>query len=697
MKQRFLPRQVLFHARMRPPLILFFTIVALFSIQRLLIWVMMPERFLANPPETFGNAALIGLRFDIVIAGMAAAPVWLACCLVPRTFLYRRWWRNLIALTGGFLLSLISLVCILDFYFFREFGERLNHKFIQYIKYDYIHRIILEQFPVIVVGLITVALFLVFGQVFLRWGSAPCDRQVKPWQVGICTVVCGMLIALGIRGTVGPKPINTGPAYFSDSLPVAQLALNGGFTLREAAISLTDKTVDLGHYFTLMPNEEALRITRNIFKLSPDRFFGDPDNPLRRVTYNGQEEKQYNVVLVILESLSWPYIGAMGGSPDLTPNLSAIANQGWLFDRCFAVGKRTTRGFSGIVSGFPDLPGDSVTTRSQSEDGFLTIATILKNRGFDTLFIYAGQPYYDHRLSFLGSNGFSRFVFEDEFVTHNFKTHLGWSDEDLFNTAHHVLETADRNRPFFATLLTLSFHRPYSIPPNRIEPTKSRAQHAPQIDAVRYVDWAVGKFMEKARKAEYFENTIFVFTADHMGGFKEHPTTVASFRVPFIIFAPAILSEGGRRFSNVCSQTDIPPTIISLLGGEYEHSFFGSSVIDRHKDDGIALMQSSDLQLHVIDGKENVVSVSPHGGGLKLFKFQAPDQLITRSLLEDKNSLLAESLRDRAIAILQTADLLYRRGSYRLREAVGQNRNHGGGLAYTEDDYETLVSEGSGN
>ena len=138
----------------------------------------------------------------------------------------------------------------------------------------------------------------------------------------------------------------------------------------------------------------------------------------------------------MLESLSWRYIGALGGEPDLTPHLNALAQESVLMDRCFAVGCRTSRAMSGIVSGFPDLPGPSVTTRADAEGNFLTLGRILGQRGYETMFIYGGQPTWDHLQAFLRSNGFARTTFESDFGARTFRTVLGWCDEDLFEQAH---------------------------------------------------------------------------------------------------------------------------------------------------------------------------------------------------------------------------------------------------------------------
>ncbi len=653
------------HVRLRAPLLFFVIAALIFSLQRLGILLFLSDRFTENFTTEILRSLIIGLRFDIVIAGMLTVPIWLIMVPAPLAFIYHRLFKACLAIYSALALMVVVLVNIVDFYFFQEFNEHLNHKAIHYLKYDYVHKIIVDQFPVIPATLAAGISCIIFFIFFYKKQLSRLRGQSSFVKATTWSLIVGALLALGIRSSIGPKAINTGPAYFSHSSVLAQLSLNAGFTLREAIISLTDKAEDLSQYYSLLSEQQALRITRELVTQPQDTFVDDPLNPLHRVTDTGLPQQKYNVVLVILESLSWHYIGAMGGKPDLTPNLSRLANEGILFDQCYAVGKRTTRGFSGIVAGFPDLPGDSVTTRTQAEGKFLTLGRVLQQRDYETMFIYAGQPFYDHRQAFLGSNGYSRFVFEDEFTTRHFKTHLGWSDEDLFNTAHSVFDRHDPKQPFFATLLTLSFHRPYELPVGRVEPHDPSYFFHKQIDAVRYVDWTIGQFMDKAKKADYFDNTLFVFTADHFGGFKEGARTAATFRVPFIIYAPDIFKGQSQRISKTCSQTDIAPTIMSLLGGKYEHSFFGSDVFTRPAQDSVALIQNS-FELYLVDGDKNVVTMPPYQAALKLFKLNKANKVIVQNTKKKKNKIIARDLSQKAIAILQTANILFERESYNI-------------------------------
>ena len=664
--------------RFRIVVLLGLLLMVTFTVQRAIILMATWNRFGQVSGGELFRSFLVGPRYDVVVCCMLLLPLT-PLCLVTAGLLRRRWLQNVVAGYCALVLTLVFFTCVVDGFFFAEFGGRLNHKAINYLKYDYIYTIIWDEYPVIPVMIVTAVILLLAHRLvrrvgFGRWydsgapdGAGKCPRM--PLWAAICwPAMLVSLLILGMRGTIGPKALNTGPAYFSNSIPLAQLTLNGLFTLREAVVSEAIRHKNLANQLELLSEEDALGKTVELLARPEDRFCNDPENPLRRITDTGRPRKNYNVVLVVMESLSWPYVGPMGGDERLTPELNAMIAEGVFMDRCFAIGERTTRGFCGVIGGFPDLPGKSVTTRIEAEGNFLTLCSILTGRGYDTMFIYAGQPYYDHRQSFLGSNGCLRFVFSDKFRTRTFRSHLGWCDQDLFDQAHRVFTAADR--PFCAVLLTLSFHKNYNIPAGKIKPVEAGHHYARQLDAIRYTDWALGRFMEKARKAEYFDRTIFVFVADHMGGFKEHPNTLASYRVPFLIYAPAILPA--RRVSTVCSQTDVPATIMSLLGGAYEHCFFGSSVLDRPREVGRAMIQGKAF-LALVDANEEALLV-PFGGAPRLFKYTAPNDLTEQTATDATTQARRDQMRRQATALLQSAYILFERGAYNLRKSPTLHR-----------------------
>lgn len=659
-------RKILLHlrySRYKILLLVFGTSFFAFFLERLFLCLDTWSSYDACSIGQILTAFFRGARFDIVATAMLTAPIALLFLLTPPVLDRLRAFRFFVSVLAGFIFTLVLFVCVADFAFFLEFGSRLDIKVIRYFHYDYVQKVLIHDFHIIPL-LIVCLLVLICISVFFYKKIFPAPKQRSSWMANLVWfLLISTVLALAIRGSIGPKPINTGLAYFSPSSRLAQLTLNGLFTLREAMYSHLARGQTIDNLYELLPREKAFQITRDTLKTRQDRFLNQEDNPLARITDTGREQRDYNVVLVIMESVSWPYMSLMGGKPKLTPNLNQLIRHGLLMPNCFSVGNRTTRAFSGIVAGFPDLPGESIITREMSAGNIRTIGNVLEDRGYRTMFIYAGQPYYDHRQSFLGSNGFNDFVFKDEFPQKTFRKHLGWCDEDLFMAAHKTF--TEQSKPFLGVLLTLSFHRDYNIPKGKIHPAYPDHPQAKQLETIQYMDWAIGRFMKKARQSDYFKNTIFVFAADHSGGFLSTEPEPTAQRIPFLIYAPAIIGSDRQRNDQICSQTDIPPTIMDLLGGKYRHSFFGSSVLSRPPGKAGVLLQDGHGILSYIDNRHYMLRVIPHQQEVDLYRFHSPDKLVALESAPENRQIRME-LKNRGLAIIQTAAFIYKKQTYHL-------------------------------
>ena len=97
--------------------------------------------------------------------------------------------------------------------------------------------------------------------------------------------------------------------------------------------------------------------------------------------------------------------------------------------------------------------------------------------------------------------------------------------------------------------------------------------------AVKYSDYAIGKFIRDARSKPWFDDTLFVFIADHcasVAGKSKLP--VANYHIPLIFYAPKLLHPGS--YAPMMSQIDLAPTLVEVLGKSGDDHFFGRSVFE---------------------------------------------------------------------------------------------------------------------
>ncbi|WP_431159405.1 sulfatase-like hydrolase/transferase, partial [Winogradskyella poriferorum] len=87
--------------------------------------------------------------------------------------------------------------------------------------------------------------------------------------------------------------------------------------------------------------------------------------------------KPKNIVIILQESLGARFVGSLGGLP-LTPNLDALADEGWYFESLYATGTRSVRGIEAVTTGFTPTPARSVVKLGKSQSGFFSLAELLQ-------------------------------------------------------------------------------------------------------------------------------------------------------------------------------------------------------------------------------------------------------------------------------------------------------------------------------
>lgn len=101
-------------------------------------------------------------------------------------------------------------------------------------------------------------------------------------------------------------------------------------------------------------------------------------------------------------------------------------------------------------------------------------------------------------------------------------------------------------QPFLASVFTLSSHHPYTIPAQHMNrfPKGTMIVH----ETVGYTDYAVRRFFEYAKQQPWFENTLFVITADHsaLTETKEFKTALGLYRIPVIFYSPKNETRNGK-------------------------------------------------------------------------------------------------------------------------------------------------------
>ena len=233
-----------------------------------------------------------------------------------------------------------------------------------------------------------------------------------------------------------------------------------------------------------------------------------------------------------------------------------------------------------------------------------SIAGELDNKGYYTAFFH-GAPN--------GSMGFQAFArtvgFKDYYGLDEYSQAAGHdADKDFDGTwaiwdepfmQYYCEEMSTFKEPFMTSIFTASSHHPYVIP-DEYKQTFHEGT-LPIHKCIRYTDNALRKFFEKAKKQKWFNNTLFVITADHTNQscHESYQNDLGVFKVPIIFYAPGDTTLTGMRNDIIAQQIDIMPTVLGYLGYDKPYVAFGCDLLSTPPQQTFAVNYANDIYQYV--------------------------------------------------------------------------------------------------
>ena len=591
----------------------------------------------ATAPGDLLQAFCNGARFDLRVVVYMVAPLLLSL-LSLRAMAARRahvWWLSIAA-------SLCLLLGITEMDFYREFHQRLNSLVFQYLEEDLgtVSSMLWNGFPVgrylLSWALGSLAMALLFH--WLEHITRPrLARPAPAWyaRFGVF-VLCLLLAVIAARGTLkqGP-PLRWGDAFTTDSMFANHLGLNGILTLVDAADNSFSDHRDNAWKATL-PEAEALQTVRDMLLTGHDVLVDEGSAAIRRDTTPPAAGTLpvKHVVVILMESFAGRWVGALGSDADITPNFDRLSEEGLLFTRFFSNGTHTHQGMFATMACFPNLPSFEYLMRTpEGSHQFSGLPQQLSARGYDDLYVYNGNFQWDNQSGFFSNQGMRNFIGREDFVDPVFiDPTWGVSDQDMFDRAAVELNKLDPNKPFYALLQTLSNHTPYALPERLpVAPVTERGSYNQHLTAMRYSDWALGQFFDKAKQSPYYKDTLFVIVGDHGFGSAEQLTEMDLYRhnVPLLLIGPGIQDRFGARRDTVGTQIDVVPTIMGRLGGTTRQQCWGRDLLSLPAGDagiGVIKPSGSDQTVAIVSGDK--VLVQPRGLAAKLYRYDLGERKV---------------------------------------------------------------------
>jgi len=561
---------------------------AVFAVFRVAFWIAFHETLAGAPWEDLLKAFYLGSKFDLRLALLLLLPLallgWIPLFDPARRRAARIAWLAYLALAQ----CVVLLLYVVDFGHYDWMRVRLNATFIDHLTpVGVAARVAWETYPVLpgllALALLTGAYAWAAGRVAGRT-LAPASNPLPKWPRRTAIAALAALYAFGIYGKWSRYPLRWSEAYFSSSEALAALALNPVLFLMDTAENRnlpydTDKVREHYAYTAALlgiasPDPQ---------KLDFARYVAPPKSAI-----------QYNLVVIHLESFAAFKSGAFGNRMNATPHFDAIAKEGLLFTNFFVPEVPTPRSVFEMLTGIPDVNGATTASRNPLVVNQHTLVNALE--GYEKYYFLGGSATWGNIRGLFTHNIPGLHVFEEGDYDAPQADGWGVSDVVLFDKAHKTLR--DEKRPFFAFIQTAGNHRPYGIPDDH--PGFELAQVDAKLlaengfdslaafNGLRYLDFALGSFFEKARKDPYFANTMFVMYGDH-----GNPSTVQTpwqellltgYHVPFVIYAPGLVKG---RIDFTASLPDALPTSLGLIGVPYLNTALGRDLLgfdpsDRH-------------------------------------------------------------------------------------------------------------------
>ena len=580
-------------------LCVYFLSILLMASLRLLFLLSNTDLIQDNSISEILTAFILGWRFDQIIILYYLAPLIL---LLP-------WFKltsKIVQIISNIYLTAIISFCafalLADIRFYSIFSTRLNFLAVEYMNQTTMFWNLVSSDPMFWPFILLTIAVMVCLYFLIRMIFTLTIRNTQPgnyWSRIVFLVGFVLLSVWGIRGRLTTSPIDWGLAYYSDNQFLNQLALNGVYTLsrnlyeKDGDPRLSNKLEK--DRFPYLPLDQGIAEVKQLLAFDSTAWL-EPVS-LKRTNYQPSASFGFkpNIMFVIMESWSGRNTGCLGDDKNLTPHFDTLASHGLLFTDFYASGIRSSFGLAAILCSYPSLPGRSIMKRFDACHPFVSLPEILHKRDYYNTFIYGGDIAFDNMQGFFATKGIDRFYGQDSFTSDLYFSKWGVPDHILFQRINAINDSLPR--PFFTTVFTLSNHEPWDLPDSSVVRFSPGEDSSSIYNAQLYADKAIGSFIDEAKTKPWFDSTIFVFTSDHTRiiPYPKYIIDPENFHIPLLIYSPALLGDTAVLIDRCGSQTDIIPTVMDLLGGDYTHSSWGRNLLTEDTSyTGFAIMNITD-------------------------------------------------------------------------------------------------------
>jgi len=567
---------------------------------------------------TIGNSVaifVIGFLYDLANAVYFSVPFVLYLWLMPKRLFQKSGHR--FVLYGWFFVMTFLIIFngVAEWLFWDEFTARFNFIAVDYLVYTTeVIGNITQSYPLGWIILAVVLLTSACCWLLSSWiDSAATDSTPLATRTAFAglyaSVFCVLLLA-----------VRSEYHHFSKNAYVNELSGNG---LYELFAAYRNNEISYDRFYVGMEDDSAFGRVRRYIKTKEAEYVSSDSHSIARKVVNRGEERRLNVVMISVESFSADFMKYFGNREGITPFLDSLAEQSLMFTQLYATGTRTVRGLEALSLCVPPTPGQSIVRRPHNEDLF-SLGRVFRDKGYLSEYIYGGYSYFDNMGYFFSHNGYrvvDRSALNDDQI--DYENIWGVADENLFDLTLSELDAKAPTGRVFAHVMTTSNHRPFTYPEGRID----IPSHTNRSGAVKYTDYAIGRFIKEAQKHTWFDDTIFIIVADHCAssaGKAELP--IDKYHIPMLIYSPANIRPAVM--NRLMSQIDIGPTLLGILNFSYTSNFYGYDMFKLEPGRERAFISTYQSLGFMKDGKLTILSPQRKVQSFRLSASQEPLEAI---------------------------------------------------------------------
>ncbi len=355
--------------------------------------------------------------------------------------------------------------------------------------------------------------------------------------------------------------------------------------------------------------------------------------------YHKNDTIKPNIILFILESMGREYWGSLNQKNNIdnfisyNPFLDSLSRESLIFPNFYANSRKSIHGMPAILAGIPSFE-TAYTSSAYSNQPVESVVSIANKMGYNTSFFH-GAP--NGSMGFLGFSkilGFNNYYGKDEYNNDSdYDGYWGIWDLPFLKFTKEVID--QKNEPFFSTIFTVTSHEPYVIP-DEFEEYFDEG-NIPMHKAVRYTDYSLSQFFEIAKNENWFNNTIFIFTADHGNQtyYSFYEKMINRFANPLIIYSPGSNLKGVSY--QLSQHLDIYPTIVDLINYNKPFRSWGQSLLSGIEDDSFVVNYFGAGNYFYMDNDYILVSDGSKVNGF----YDSKDFDLSNNLMEQSNSKLS--------------------------------------------------------